>query len=208
VWIRLLSPITPHLAEEVGDGLFPDLVATQPFPTTEELHFSTSDVEAELFVQRLEEDLQNVLRPAQARGERPEAVTFFVAASWKAVIEQWLRAEIGTGTEVPLRALMDRAKVHPELAAFLPEIPKYVQRVTSQVRAEGPRTPAAFDELGVLKSVEGYFARRFRVENVTVYPESAAEPHDPHHRRERARPGRPAFFVIHRPSDAPKAGPR
>jgi leucyl-tRNA synthetase len=207
VWVRLLSPITPHLAEELGEGRFASLVAMQPFPSAEEVGYHAPDVDAESFLQRVEEDLQNVLRPAEARGEHPESLAFFVAAAWKATVEQWIHETSDRGADVPLRTIMERARTHPELAAHLAEIPSYIQRVAPQLRTEPSSAPPTFDEAGVLRSAEAYLARRFRVDNIAVYPESAAAPHDPQRRRERARPGRPAFFAVLRPSPGDARAP-
>jgi leucyl-tRNA synthetase len=199
IWIRALSPITPHLAEELGEGRFPDLVAVQPFPSPDDLAPSPDAISAERFLDQVEEDLQSVLRPAEARGERPKAVSFFVAPPWKRTLEAWLRESIPrSGSSVPMREIIDRAKNQGEMSAYLSEIPKYVQRIAPFLRSEGTQPLPPVDELHLLKQAEGYLARRFQFEEIGVYPEELGEEHDPHNRRDRARPGRPAFYLIPR----------
>ncbi|EQD52036.1 leucyl-tRNA synthetase, partial [mine drainage metagenome] len=69
LWVRLLSPVTPYLAEELGEGRFSTLVAQAPFPGPAELHRSLRAEAAEGFLAQIEEDLREVLRPSEDRGE-------------------------------------------------------------------------------------------------------------------------------------------
>ena len=197
-WVRLISPITPHLAEELGAARGEGLVATQPFPSPDDFPDSEEAIRREEYLSTVEEDLRAVLRPAQERGEPvPDGVIFFVAAPWKAPVEAWVLESISAGDPVPVRAVMERAGAHAEMAAYRAEIPKFVQRVAPLLRSEPP-APAPSDEAALLRSAEGYLARRFGFGSVVVHPEAEAAPHDPLHRRERARPGRPAFYLVPR----------
>ncbi|HEY6238597.1 MAG TPA: class I tRNA ligase family protein, partial [Thermoplasmata archaeon] len=195
-WIRMMGPITPHLAEELGVGRFDSLVAEQPLPTPDDFPPSPSARATEDFLDGVEEDLRNVLKPAAARGERPTSVVFFVAAPWKREVETWIREAIESKDARPLvRAVMERARDHPEASAARSEIPRYVDRVAPLIRSEPPPEGPSPNELHVLHAAQGYFVRRFAFTSIQVVPESEGEPHDPRHRRDRARPRRPAFFL-------------
>ncbi len=195
-WIRLLSPITPHLAEELGRGRFDGLVAVQPFPAAEEFDRSEEAEHREAYLERVEEDLRSVLRPREERGEpNPEEAIFFVAAPWKATVERWMREALDQGSVPAVRAILERAAQHGELAAYRAEIPKFVQRTAPLLRSEPPAPPVG-DEAAVLRTAEGYLARRFGLTSIAIYREEEAAEHDPLGRRERARAGRPAFYLV------------
>ena len=197
-WIRLLSPVTPHLAEELGAARGGGLVTTAAFPSADDFPDSDEAIRREAYLATVEEDLRAVLRPAQERGDPvPDELIFYVAAPWKTPVEAWVRESVAAGDAVPVRAVMERAGAHGEMAAFRAEIPKYVQRVAPLVRSEPSGTPPA-DEAALLRSAEGYLARRFGLGSIAVYPESEAAAHDPLRRRDRARPGRPAFYFVPR----------
>jgi len=206
IWVRLLSPLTPHLAEELGEGRFRSLVAEQPYPVAKELPADPRARYSESYLERIETDLRSVMRASEARGQRSAEVAFYVAAPWKRVLERWLRE---TGPEpVPdlPRRLLERAREHPELAAYAAQVPEYVKRVQPQLRSDPPPPPDDFDEAAFLHGVAGFLARRFGFEQVGVFAESEAEPHDPRNRRQRARPGRPAFYLVERPGGTFPAG--
>ncbi|MGI0055200.1 MAG: class I tRNA ligase family protein [Thermoplasmata archaeon] len=195
-WIRMLSPITPHLAEELGAGRFEGLVATAPFPAPEEFARSERAEAAEHFLTVVEDDLRHVLRPVLDKGEKvPEAAIFYVAEPWKREVEHWMRESLDRGDPPTVPRMMERALTHPEVAAHRAEIPKYVQRVAPLLRSELPLSSVVIDEAGVLREAQAYLARRFGFAEVSVHREAEAASIDPMNRRDRARPGRPAFYL-------------
>jgi leucyl-tRNA synthetase len=204
-WIRLLAIITPHVAEELGEGRFPGLVAVERFPGPDGFALATEAESREAFLDRVEEDLRAVLRPAIERGEpAPDEAVFFVAAPWKTLVETWMRESVAAGGLPAIRTIMERAREHPEVRANLAEIPKYVERVGPQLRGEPPPLDPPVDERATLRAAEGYLARRLGFGSVTVVPEAEGESHDPMRRRDRSRPGRPAFYLVRPPGrDSP-----
>jgi hypothetical protein len=153
-----------------------------------------------LFLDRVEEDLRAVLRPAEGRGERPvEEAIFFVAEPWKETVERWLRETIDRGEQPNLRDVMARASSDPAVAAHRAEVAKYVPRVAPLIRGEPPPAGTRVDEEAALRGAEAYFGRRLGFPSVKVVRESEAGDLDPLGRRERARPGRPAFYLRRAP---------
>ncbi|HEV2165826.1 MAG TPA: class I tRNA ligase family protein [Thermoplasmata archaeon] len=206
-WIAAMSPITPHLAEELGHGRFPGLVAESEFPAFGSFPHTPAALAAEQVIEGVESDLRNVLKPAQAKGTVPDEVVLFVAAPWKRTVEGWLRSGLKPdGTTLSVREVLDRSSAHPELAGFRPVMAKYVTRVVPAIRSEPPPPPEGTDDLSVLRAAEGYFARRFRFRSVAVVAEDEGESLDPLGRRDRARPGRPAFYLFGGSASPPGEG--
>jgi leucyl-tRNA synthetase len=204
-WIRLLAPITPHLAEELAVGRLEGLTAAQPFPSPAEFPLSEAAEAHEGFLDRVEEDLRAVLKPASDRGEpTPEEAVFYVAEPWKRTVEAWMRESADRGESPSVREVMERSASHPEVAAHRAEVAQYVQRVGPLVRSEPPPPPAV-DEVEALRAAEGYLVRRLGFRTVSVHRESEAASVDPLGRRVRARPGRPAFYLVKRPAASAEA---
>jgi leucyl-tRNA synthetase len=206
-WATLLAPVTPHLAEELGETKFPGLVARAPFPTVEDFPLDESADATESYLDRVEDDLRPIVRMATERREPPEGAVFFVADAWKRHVEEWTREALAANPKaLPVAAVLGRASAHPDLAAHRGDVAKYVTRIAPALRTE-PAPTASVDELGALKGASAYLARRFGLTSVTVLPEREGAEHDPAGRRDRARPGRPAFFLYGatglRPGSAP-----
>jgi leucyl-tRNA synthetase len=194
-WVRLLSPLTPHLAEELGEGESPALVAASNFPEAGEFaHDSTAEA-TEQYLDRVEEDLRPLLRMGQERGTPNTGVVFFVAAPWKREVEGWAREALRERPkEPPIGAVMARAAQHPEVSTHRAAVAQYVGRIAGALRTEGSE-PHVVDELHVLRAAEAYLVRRLGFQEVLVVPEDEGEAHDPAGRRDRARPGKPAFYL-------------
>lgn len=200
-WGLLLAPLTPHLAEELGEGSSPELVAVDRFPNPEQFPRSEVADAHEAFLDRVEEDLRAVMRPAEERGEpRVEEAIFYVAEPWKGAVERWVREAVDRGEPANVRDLIARSQSDPTVAAHRAELAKYVQRIAPLVRGEPPPTGPVVDEEAALRGAEGYFVRRLGFDSVRVVRESEAAEFDPLGRRDRARPGRPAFYLRRAPN--------
>jgi leucyl-tRNA synthetase len=200
-WTVLMSPITPHLAEEVADRRFAGLVAQEPYPDPAAFALSETAEHREEYLRQVEEDLRAVLRPTKERAEVvPDEVVFYIASPWKRVVEEWMRAEAAAHGPPNIRSVMERAAAHPDVAAYRSEIPKYVGRVGPLLRGEPAEGTPAVDELSTLRAAEGYLARRFGFRSVRVVAEAEGAEVDPMGRRDRSRPGKPAFYLVRSPS--------
>ena len=197
-WIRFLAPITPHAAEDLAAEWREGLVAAAGLPSAEEFEASPEAEGREEYLDAVEADLRAVLRAGERRdGPAPTRVYFYVAAPWKGTVEGWAREQLVRGEPAGVREIFQRLGAHPELAAHRAEIPRYLERIGTALRAEGPRGAVVpRDEVDTLRANAGYLARRFGLQEVAVHPESEAESVDPKGRRERARPGRPAFYFL------------
>ncbi len=203
-WTCLLAPVAPHLAEELGEGRFPGLVAVEPLPTPDAFPLSEIAEAREAFLDRVEEDLRGVLRPMIDRGDpTPAELVFYVAEPWKRQVERWLREAVDRGERPSVREIIERGTAHPEVDAHRAEVAKYLQRVGPLLRTEPPEAGPAVDEIETLRSAEGYLARRFGFASVAVLRESESAALDPMNRRDRARPGRPAFYLVRRAGPDP-----
>ncbi|MFI5414259.1 MAG: class I tRNA ligase family protein [Candidatus Lutacidiplasmatales archaeon] len=194
-WIRLASPLTPHIAEELAERIAPGLVAASTWPGPDEFALDEAADARESYLDRVEGDLRPIVRMGAERGNPAGGVVFFVAASWKEKVEAWTREALATDPRAPpIPNVLARAAVHPELAAHRAEVAKYVGRTASAIRTE-PAPPPAVDERAALRGAEGYLARKFGFTSVVVLAEEEGAEHDPANRRDRARPGKPAFFL-------------
>ncbi|HEV2316887.1 MAG TPA: class I tRNA ligase family protein [Thermoplasmata archaeon] len=196
-WIRLAAPITPHLSEELGHERFGSLVASQPMPEARQFRPDEVSRAREAFLEGVEDDLQSVLKPALSRGEPPRGVAFYVAAPWKRMVDEWMRTSQRSGGDL-VKEVMTRAGERPELSSARGEIAAYVGRVGPAIRGEPAPGQVTVDEVAALRAAEGYLVRRFQFPEIAVHREEDAEPYDPLNRRQRARPGRPAFYLIGR----------
>lgn len=99
-FVLLISPLIPHLAEELWEKLGgKKFVFQEKLPTLEK--FDEKPILSEIFLQSLIEDIRQVKKLA---GEKPKEVDIIVAASWKFDLVE----KISRGKKVELKDLLKK----------------------------------------------------------------------------------------------------
>jgi leucyl-tRNA synthetase len=182
-FIKALSPICPHLAEEfwemVGNKPF---VASASWPAADESKINLEVEAAYSTVTSTLDDVRDILKLAKI--EKPKKITVIVAEKWLYGFVRKLKQELGKTYNVGelIRATMDKehgseiSKLVPRLAKDRSKLPEVV---TSQQ-----------DELKALKDGKQVFVQEFNAAVEIVTAESSDNP-----KAKNALPGKPAIVV-------------
>lgn len=190
---RLMVPVTPHLAEKVSEGHRTGFVSVAPLPRAEDFPSGPESERREAIVQGVEEDLSALLKAWKGP---TGGLVIFVADAWKAHVDELVRASSAPGGgRIDISAIMKAAKADPTLRDRLAELPKYLAGASPGGKGAGAPLPTA-EESTLLSEAIPYLVQRFSLPSVQVYSEGEGAPHDPAQRRGRARPGRPALYLL------------
>ncbi len=192
LWVRLIAPITPHIAEEAyrvrgGKGF----VSVAGYPRGTELPAFPDSLERERVVEGVEEDVAALLKVWK---KAPAKLRVFVAAPWKYHADARLRERLADGP-LNIGRYMQEAKIDPALQPHMGDLPKFLQEVRNTGLSGLPPLLSPGDELATLQESATYLARRLEVPSVEVWTEDEGAPHDPANRRGRSRPGKPALAL-------------
>lgn len=193
VWVRLIAPITPHLAEEAYAQTGQGLVAEAPFPREDELPSDPRSLLKESLLEGLEEDLASLRKGWKGT---PSGLRVFVAAPWKYRLETWL-ASRPNPSPAPRGALLKELLQDPEFASHRAEVPRYLDLILPGGRPGIQTLPelSPAEELTILRQAHDYVGHRLGGLAVEVVLEEEGAARDPQGRRARARPGRPALYL-------------
>ncbi len=195
IWVRLVAPFSPHIAEEAWKKLGQQgFVATAEWPRIEQIEPIARSDELEELVKQTLDDTQEIVATTKIT---PKKVHYYTASKWK-----W---------RVYLEAL-SRANSHPEtldglirdmLAAKPPapkDLPKFALKIIKQVKT----MPGEFrtrrlgfgeiDERKTLVEAQKFFGKELKTE-VEVHSEDDEGLYDPKKRAQLAEPYRPAIFI-------------
>lgn len=193
-WSRLLSPITPHIAEEARALFVPSgtLAAEGIFPTGEEFASHPISMVLEQVVEQLEEDVGSLLK---IWTKSPARLDLFVAAPWKYRAVELIPPSM-TGGRLDMKSFMERARQDPQLVPWVGELAKF----GAEYRKEGESSRwvglSASEERSILDEARPFLSKRFHIPQVSVCPEEeGTDTTDPGSRRKRARPGHPAIVL-------------
>jgi len=195
--VRLLTPFTPHLCEEIWEAMGNEgFVAFAPWPEPDGSMVRPEAEELESVVRTSIEDVQKIV---QVTGIRPSKIHFYTASTWKwkVYLNALRMAEAGT---LDVGTLIRDSFRDEEVKTRTKEVPSFARGVVEDVM----RTPAEtarrrlglklVNESKLLEDAASFFGAEFGCE-VTVENESDPWIHDPENRAPRAKPYRPAIYV-------------
>jgi leucyl-tRNA synthetase len=195
--VRLLTPFTPHLCEEIWEAMGGEgFVAFAPWPTPDP---ELVKPEAEELEQGIRDSLEDVQKIVRVTGIKPSKISFYTATSWKWKV--YLRAlELAREEKLDIGTLIRDAFKDDEIKVRAKEVPAFARIVVEDVT----KTPAAIaerrlamgqiNESNLIEDASSFFGQEFECE-ITVANESDPWIEDPANRAKRAKPYRPAIYV-------------
>ena len=194
-WIRMMAPITPHMAEELWEGIGRQgFVSVSPFPEArkEELDFQVEV--AEDFLKGVIADVNEILK---VTGIKPSTVYLYTTPSWKvSVFETALR--MGRGKELSVPSLTKAAMSDPVIRAKGKEAAEFARKTAEDLMKRSyqdlDRLSVSFDELRYLRNAAPFISSELGCD-VSVYSADDPEIVDPQRKARGAQPRRPAIFV-------------
>ena len=187
IWLRVLAPVVPHIAEELWERMLKSgYISLAEFPLYDDLYAETLPQKG--FLDGVISDISNI-RAAIKR--ETESVFIYLPAQWKYTIYA-----VARGLDDPsLKNIMARAKNDPLLRMYVKEIAHIAPDLAKSLAHEAPSADALDfkAESGTLLAAKDYMTRKFGkhvyvcAENDNVY--------DPANRARRALPMKPAIYV-------------
>ncbi|MBN1544748.1 leucine--tRNA ligase [Candidatus Woesearchaeota archaeon] len=183
VFIRLLSPVCPHLAEEFWENLGnKPFVSLEAWPKADEKKIDLAAEAAEEVAVSALKDVRDIL--ALVKIKRPKKITLIVSDGWKYGFLKKLKFELEKTYNVGelIKATMDKehsadvSKLVPKLARDRSKIP---DMVTSQE-----------EEFVALEQNKHRFSDEFKADVVVVKAEACKDK-----KAQNAMPGKPAILV-------------
>jgi len=186
IWVRLLAPVVPALAEEIWEAMGrKGFVSTAPWPDVRE---ELVDAEAEAIhslVQSTLEDVESILSVTKLK---PRRVVLYTAEPWK-----WRVMEIvGRSGSRDMGRLMAEVAGDELARAHVKEASRFVELLLKE--RYKPGEVVRLDELRALQEFRGLFEGELGC-RVEVYRADDASAPDPMGKAGKALPLKPAIYV-------------
>ena len=192
IWVPLLAPVTPHVAEELWER-----IGMRPFASTVQLPSGTvsGDVlreEAnERLLERLMQDVAEILKVTEIK---PKRIVVMTAPGWK---QKMFEEALSQQGKPDISALIKKhiASASPEARK---EIPNYAKELAGEAgklsASDRSSMGVAVDEREALMRATGFLESEFG-SRVTVFAADDPARIDPKGKARFAKPGRPAVFL-------------
>jgi len=195
-WIRLITPFTPHLAEELWHMMKQEsFVSTASYPTFDESLISENDEVGEYLLSKVIDDVNEITK---VTGMKPKDVYLYVAPEWKTKVLLTALSLYENG-ELSMGVLMKQVLSDEHLKKKSTQISKYAGSLVGEIKKFNPadrrRYQVALNEQTYLLSAETFLQKELGVK-VHVYDTDDEQRIDPENKARFAVPLRPAIYLV------------
>lgn len=177
-WVKMFSPFTPHIAEELWEKLGKkDFVSLQDFPDYEEVDYSI--LKAEEVLKKTIEDIEEIRK---VTGIQPKKIYIYTAPPWKWEIAKFAN-ELKEKNQLNMKNIMQYAK---KFGMDMKEIANFAKKLIEEIRKE---KYVEIDEKSYFKQ-----SKKFLEKELGASIEIDAD-YDPQNKRKQAMPYRPAIYM-------------
>jgi leucyl-tRNA synthetase len=193
-WVRLMAPFTPHICDEIWEELGGNFTSLAQYPEADPSLIDRGAELAEEITSNTLRDIEEILRLIKIK---PERIILYTAASWKkAVLKRALAMKKEDALD--MKALMNALMGDPALRSHAKEIPKFAQKVITDVQGMDNElmnslTEVDFDEISILNEAREFLSIAVEC-NVEIFSADAPG-YDPQGKSRLAAPMRPAIYI-------------
>ncbi|MGP8321390.1 MAG: leucine--tRNA ligase [Methanosarcinaceae archaeon] len=196
-WVRLLSPFTPHICEEIWEAMGhgkDDLVLFASYPEFDENLVDRGAEFAEELVGNMLSDIEDIVKITKIS---PKKVILYTSPLWKTNALK-LATVMQKDGELNVGTLIKTLMANPDMRRLGKEIPKFVQKLVPDVTTMNSDTLELLcdfdlDEKSILDEAIAFLEVEIGC-TVEVYSADAPE-YDPQNKAKFAVPMRPAIYL-------------
>ncbi|MDD1747748.1 MAG: class I tRNA ligase family protein, partial [Methanomassiliicoccales archaeon] len=194
-WIRMMAPITPHVAEELWEAVGgKGFVSLAAFPEKIDEELDVQAEQAEEYLKGAMADINEILK---VTGIKPTSIYLYTTPAWKQTVYQ-MGLKMARSKEISVPGLTKAAMSDPSIRTKGKEASDFARKVAEDLvkrsMQELDRMGASFDELRYLRNAAPFMTSELGCD-VFVYSADDPSIKDPGRKAKAAQPGRPAIFV-------------
>jgi leucyl-tRNA synthetase len=193
IWVCLITPITPHLGEELWHRTHDGFVSCECYPTANEGEISDKDEVGEYLLSRLIEDAQEIVKVTKMK---PKQLCVYTSPPWKQ--EVYRRAiHLADEDKLAVGSLMKELMSNPAHRSHAKELSQFVGKLPGEIKKLNDQDKERFlvnlDEKASLQQSKTYLEEVFSCK-VKIFSADDTGMYDPVGKARFAVPLRPALY--------------
>ena len=195
IWLKLMAPFTPHLAEEIwhmkGNSKF---VSIESYPEFDPKAISEKDEVGEYLLSEIIDDTNEILKVTKIK---PKKIFIYVSPTWK---QELFRAalELESKNKLDVGTLIKKTMANPKMKAIAKDVSQFVGKLPSEIKklseTDRKRYLVKIEEKDFLENAKQYLKEVFSC-NIEVYSADDKNLYDPGKKSKFAVPLRPAIYI-------------
>ncbi len=193
-WIQLMTPITPHLAEELWHLNHESFVSTASYPAFDQQALSIKNEVGEYLLSQLVQDTQEILNVTNIT---PKKICYYVAPSWKQEVMN-KAIEMNEQSSFNLGIFMKQIMANEHLRQKGKQVSKFAGKLPKEIKRlqeiDKQRYQTRLDEKKYITNAKSFLKEQFNC-IIEIYHADDQKKYDPQQKARFADPLRPAIFV-------------
>lgn len=194
-WILLMTPITPHLAEELWENHGnTGFISNESYPVFKPGDISEKDEVGEYLLTRVIEDTNEIIKVTKMT---PKKICIYTSPAWKQHI---FRKALESAALNKLNAgqLIKETLADPAMKPLGQQVSQYIAKISAEIKTFSETDKGRFlvplDEKNHLSDAKSYLSEVLRCP-VEIYSADDAHLYDPAQKTRYAAPLRPAIYI-------------
>lgn len=194
-WIKLMCPITPHLAEELwslnGEKNF---VTLESYPDFKSEEISEKDEVGEYLLLKIIEDVNEIIKITKIM---PKKIYLYTCAKWKnQLVKKAL--ELEKENKLDMNNLMKIAVSDSELKKQIKDVSNFAGKLLMEIKKinenDKQRYMIGLDEKNYIEKALSFLEKELCTK-ISVYSADDKDIYDPNNKTKSANPLRPAIYI-------------
>ncbi|MHA2237051.1 MAG: class I tRNA ligase family protein [Candidatus Hodarchaeales archaeon] len=190
-WNLILSPMIPHVAEEINEKLGSnEFCSLRQMPEIEITEDSSVLTQQTSFIKSLMDDIQSII---DLKRDNPKKIVIYIAPDWKQELYSEISNILGTGS-FNMGKVMGTIKKNPKFTSKMPLIAKELKSKRGDEKIFRRQYIGTQKELDAVGGYQKYLASNFNCP-IEFYTSEDGSINDPMNKASRAQPTKPAIFM-------------
>jgi leucyl-tRNA synthetase len=190
-WILVLSPVIPHICEELNERMGNSEFCSLRLIPSIEVPVEGNMLNRQMsFINNLIEDIQSII---ELKRTDPTSISIYIAPEWKQKLYSSVRDITGDGA-FNMGKIMGQLKTIPEFSSRMKTIAKELQRIRGDAKIIRQELLGSHKELEAVEGYKSHMEAVFRCP-VAAYITESDDFVDPSNRAPRAQPTKPALYM-------------
>ena len=193
-WIKLITPITPHLSEELWHINNKDFVSNEAYPEFDSKEIFEKVEVGEYLLSKVIDDITEILKVTSIK---PKKIHIYTSPAWK---EQIFRKAIKLSSDNKLNVgtIMKEVMADPKMKTLAKQISQYASKLPGEVMRPNENDKKRYlieiKEDDYLEKSKDYIKNVFSC-NIEIYNSDDKKIYDPSDKIRFAIPLRPAIYI-------------
>jgi len=193
-WLKLMTPITPHLTEELWTLFGKGFISLEKYPQYKPDTVSEKDEVGEKLLSDIVDDVNQILK---VTGMKPKKLYMYVSPMWKKQLFEKALA-LQKENKLEMGSFMKTAMSDPELRKQGKEVSDFISKTIGEIKKlnenDKKRFEVKIDEKTYLEKAVEFFKREFSTE-INILSADDKNVYDPAKKARFAVPLRPAIYL-------------